>query len=197
MFEKIWQVNLILIGYCEMLVLFFYVDVGGKVIGFLQDLCECVIVVVKVCIGKFDLQVCFILVMLQNCILFVQNGIVDFECGVMINFVVCYVQVVFLIIFFVVMMCLFMCIMLGICDFFDLVGKMVVMNQGMMFECLLCKMNEEKKMNMQIISVKDYGEGCLMFELGCVVVYMMDDVLFVGVCQFVVKLVDWWFVGML
>ena len=38
----------------------------------------------------------------------------------------------------------------------------------------------EKKMNMQIISAKDYGEGRLTLETGRAAAYMMDDVLLAG-----------------
>lgn len=68
----------------------------------------------------------------------------------------------FLIIFFIVGICLLINVKLGVKDFLDLVGKLVIINVGIMLECILCKMNDEKKMNMNVISGKDYGELFLM-----------------------------------
>lgn len=76
--------------------------------------------------------------------------------------------------------CFSMCKDLGVKDFVDLVGKMVVMMVGMLDECLLCKFNEEKVMNMMIISVKDYVEVFMNVMIGCVVVFVMDELLLYG-----------------
>ncbi len=54
----------------------------------------------------------------------------------------------------------------GIHDFAELAGKTVVRNQGATAERLLRKMNEERRMNAQIISAKDYGEVSLALESG-------------------------------
>ncbi len=56
-------------------------------------------------------------------------------------------------------------------------------------------MNEEKKMNMQIISAKDYGEGRLTLESGRAVAYMMDDVLLAGTRTLTSKSSDWIITG--
>jgi glutamate/aspartate transport system substrate-binding protein len=56
-------------------------------------------------------------------------------------------------------------------------------------------MNEEKKMNMQIISAKDYGEGRVTLETGRAVAYMMDDVLLAGARSLTAKPTDWAIVG--
>lgn len=50
---------------------------------------------------------------------------------------------------------------------------------------------------MCIISVKDYGDFFCILESGCVVVFMMDDVLLVGECVKVKKLDNWDIVGKL
>jgi len=56
-------------------------------------------------------------------------------------------------------------------------------------------MNEEKKMNMQIISAKDYGEGRLTLESGRAAAYMMDDVLLAGTRTLTAKPSDWIITG--
>ena len=83
----------------------------------------------------------------------------------------------------------------GVKDFPDLAGKTVVTNQGTTSERILRKMNEEKKMNMQIISAKDYGEGRMTLETGRAVAYMMDDVLLAGTRTLTAKPADWVIVG--
>ena len=51
---------------------------------------------------------------------------------------------------------------------------------GTTSERLLRKMNEDKKMNMNIISAKDHGESFLTLETGRAVAFMMDDALLAG-----------------
>jgi hypothetical protein len=55
--------------------------------------------------------------------------------------------------------------------------------------------NDEKQMNMQIVSAKDYGEGRTMLETGRAVAYMMDDVLLAGTRSLTSKPSDWVIVG--
>ncbi|WP_126286090.1 glutamate/aspartate ABC transporter substrate-binding protein [Burkholderia stagnalis] len=192
---KIQQTNVIAIGHRETSVPFSYVDANGKVIGFSQDLCDRVIAAVKARTGKPDLQVRFIPVTSQNRIPLVQNGTVDLECGVTTNLAVRHAQVAFSNTFFVATTRLLARTNAGIRDFPDLAGKTVVTNQGTTSERLLRKMNEEKKMSMQIISAKDYGEGRLTLESGRAASYMMDDVLLAGVRQLAAKPADWTIVG--
>ncbi|WP_232451131.1 glutamate/aspartate ABC transporter substrate-binding protein [Burkholderia ubonensis] len=192
---KIQQSNVIAIGHRETSVPFSYVDASGKVIGFSQDLCDRVIAAVRARTGKPDLQVRFIPVTSQNRMPLVQNGTVDLECGVTTNLAARHAQVAFSTTFFVATTRLLTRTTSGIRDFPDLAGKTVVTNQGTTSERLLRRMNEEKKMNMQIISAKDYGEGRLTLESGRAVAYMMDDVLLAGVRQLAAKPADWTIVG--
>ncbi|KLU23314.1 ABC transporter [Caballeronia mineralivorans PML1(12)] len=177
---KIQVSNTIAIGHRETSVPFSYIDANNEVIGFSQDICNKVIDAVKAKIKKPDLKVRFIPVTSQNRIALVQNGTVDLECGVTTNLKARQAQVAFSDTFFVATTRLLTRKDSGIKDFPDLAGKTVVTNQGTTSERILRKMNEEKKMNMQIISAKDYGEGRLTLETGRAVAYMMDDVLLAG-----------------
>src|SRR3984893_718085 len=174
---KIQASNTIAIGHRETSVPFSYIDANNEVIGFSQDICNKVIDAVKAKIKKPDLKVRFIPVTSQNRIALVQNGTVDLECGVTTNLKTRQAQVTFSDTFFVSTTRLLTRKDSGIKDFPDLAGKTVVTNQGTTSERILRKMNEEKKMNMQIISAKDYGEGRLTLENGRAAAYMMDDVL--------------------
>jgi ABC-type amino acid transport substrate-binding protein len=177
---KIQAANTIVIGHRETSVPFSYVDANNEVIGFSQDICNKIIDAVKAKIKKPDLKVRFIPVTSQNRIVLVQNGTIDLECGVTTNLKARQAQVTFSDTFFVATTRLLTRKDSGIKDFPDLAGKTVVTNQGTTSERILRKMNEEKKMNMQIISAKDYGEGRLTLETGRAVAYMMDDVLLAG-----------------
>lgn len=192
---KIQTTGLISIGHRETSVPFSYVDSDNQVIGFSQDLCNKVIDAVKAKTKRSDLRVRFIPVTSQNRISLVQNGTVDLECGVTTNLVARQNQVAFSDTFFVATTRLLTRKDSGIKDFPDLAGKTVVTNQGTTSERILRKMNEEKKMNMQIISAKDYGEGRLTLETGRAVAYMMDDVLLAGARSLTAKPADWVLVG--
>jgi glutamate/aspartate transport system substrate-binding protein len=192
---KVEAANLIAIGHRETSVPFSYVDTNNQVIGFSQDLCNRIIDAVKAKTHKPNLQVRFIPVTSQNRISLVQNGTVDLECGVTTNLTSRQNQVAFGDPFFVATTRLLTRKDSGVKDFPDLAGKTVVTNQGTTSERILRKMNEEKKMNMQIISAKDYGEGRMTLETGRAVAYMMDDVLLAGTRTLTAKPADWVIVG--
>ena len=192
---KVQSVNLIAIGHRETSVPFSYVDANNNVVGFSQDLCNKVIDAVKAKTKHPDLRVRFIPVTSQNRISLVQNGTVDLECGVTTNLTSRQNQVAFSDTFFVATTRLLTKKDSGIKDFPDLAGKTVVTNQGTTSERILRKMNEEKKMNMSIISAKDYGEGRATLETGRAVAYMMDDVLLAGTRSLTAKPSDWVLVG--
>ncbi|MGF6639524.1 ABC-type amino acid transport substrate-binding protein [Paraburkholderia sp. MM5496-R1] len=192
---KIQRSGVIAIGHRETSVPFSYVDANNEVVGFSQDLCNKVIDAVKAKTKRPDLKVRFIPVTSQNRIPLVQNGTVDLECGVTTNLAARQSQVAFADTFFVATTRLLTRKDSGIKDFPDLAGKTVVTNQGTTSERILRKMNEDKKMNMQIISAKDYGEGRLTLESGRAVAYMMDDVLLAGTRTLTAKPSDWIITG--
>ncbi len=192
---KIQNSGLIVIGHRETSVPFSYVDTNNQVVGFSQDLCDRVISAVKAKTKHPDLKVRFVPVTSQNRIPLVQNGTVDLECGVTTNLTSRQNQVTFSDTFFVATTRLLTRKDSGIKDFPDLAGKTVVTNQGTTSERILRKMNEEKKMNMQIISAKDYGEGRLTLETGRAAAYMMDDVLLAGTRALTAKPADWVLTG--
>src|SRR6185295_17197494 len=116
----------------------------------------------------------------QNRISLVQNGTVDLECGSTTNNTDRQKQVAFSNSIFVIGTRLLTRKDSGIKDFPDLAGKTVVTTAGTTSERLIRKMNEEKKMNMNIISAKDHGESFLTVESGRAVAFMLDDALLAG-----------------
>lgn len=192
---KIQSANLIAIGYRETSVPFSYMNTDGTVIGFSQDICNKVIDAVKAKTNRPNLKVRFIPVTSQNRIPLVQNGTVDLECGVTTNLKERQTQVAFSVTFFIATTRLLTRKDSGIHDFKDLAGKTVLTNQGTTSERILRRMNEEKQMNMRIISAKDYGEGRVALESGRAVAYMMDDVLLAGTRSLTANPSDWVIVG--
>lgn len=130
-----------------------------------------------------------------NRITLVQNGTVDIECGSTTNNMERQKQVGFSTTIFVIGTKLMAKRDAGIKDFPDLAGKNVVTTAGTTSERLLRKMNEEKKMGMNIISAKDHGESFLTLETGRAVAFMMDDALLYGEIAKAKRAADWVVVG--
>ena len=126
---------------------------------------------------------------------YVQNGTVDLECGSTTNNTERQKQVAFSNTIFVIGTRLLAKKDAGIKDFPDLAGKNVVTTAGTTSERLLRKMNEDKKMGMNIISAKDHGEAFLTLETGRAVAFMMDDALLAGERAKAKKADDWVIVG--
>src|SRR5450830_1350458 len=178
--SKIKDGGVIVIGHREASIPFSYYDENQKVIGFSQDLCQKVIDAVKVRIGKPDLAVRLVPVTSQNRIPLVQNGTIDLECGVTTNTNARHAQVAFSDTIFLALTKLLVKSDSGIKDFNDLTNVTVVTNAGTTAEAILRRLNVEKKMNMSIISAKDYGESFLALQTGRAQAFMLDDVLLSG-----------------
>jgi glutamate/aspartate transport system substrate-binding protein len=130
-----------------------------------------------------------------NRITLVQNGSVDIECGSTTNNTERARQVAFSNTIFIIGTRLMTKKDSGVKDFADLAGKNVVTTAGTTSERLIRKMNEDKKMGMNIISAKDHGESFLTLETGRAVAFMMDDALLYGEMAKAKKPGDWAVVG--
>ena len=178
--DKIQKSDVVVIGHREASIPFSYYDANQHVIGFSQDLCQKVIDAIKVKLNKPSLNVRMIPVNSQNRISLVQNGSVDLECGVTTNTNARHAQVAFSDTFFVTLTRLLVSKSSGVKDFSDLANQTVVTNAGTTAEAILRRMNVEKKLNMSIISTKDYGESFLTLQTGRAKAFMLDDVLLYG-----------------
>ena len=69
------------------------------------------------------------------------------------------------------------------------------MTSGTTSEVLLHKLNDEKKMDMRIISAKDHGDSFRTLESGRAVAFMMDDALLAGERAKAKKPDNWEIVG--
>lgn len=178
--KKIKDTGSITLGHRESSIPFSYYDDKQQVVGYSQDLALKVVEAVKKQLNMPNLQVKLNPVTSQTRIPLVQNGTVDLECGSTTNNTERQKQVAFSNSIFIIGTRLLTKKTSGIKDFPDLAGKTVVTTAGTTSERLIRKMNEEKKMGMNIISAKDHGESFLILESGRAVAFMMDDALLYG-----------------
>jgi glutamate/aspartate transport system substrate-binding protein len=181
--KKIKDTGVIALGHRESSIPFSYYDDKQQVIGYSHDLALKVVEAVKKELKLPKVEIKLVPVTSQNRIPLVQNGTVDLECGSTTNNLERQKQVAFSNTFFIVgtrFLAKVDAVKKGLKDFPDLAGKNVVVTAGTTSERLLRKMNEEKKMNLNITSAKDHGESFLILESGRAVAFMLDDVLLSG-----------------
>jgi len=193
--KKIKDTNTISLGHRESSIPFSYYNDQQQVIGYSQELMMKVVAAVKKDLKLPKLQVTMTPVTSQNRISLVQNGTVDIACGSATNNLERQKQVAFSDTIFVIGTRLLTKKDSGIKDFADLAGKNVVTTAGTTSERLLRKLNEDKKMGMNIISAKDHGEAFLTLETGRAVAFMMDDALLAGQRANAKHPKDWIIVG--
>lgn len=193
--DKIAKNGVIVVGHRESSVPFSYYDNQQKVVGYSQDYSNAIVAAIKAKLNKPDLQVKMLPVTSQNRIPLLQNGTYDFECGSTTNNVERQQQAAFSDTIFVIGTRLLVKKGSPIRDFPDLKGKTVVVTSGTTSEILLHKLNDEKKMEMRIISAKDHGDSFRTLESGRAVAFMMDDALLAGERAKAKKPDNWEIVG--
>lgn len=193
--KKIKDTNSITLGHRESSIPFSYYDDKQQVIGYSHEIMLKVVDAIKQELKLAKLEVRLNPVTSQNRIPLIQNGTVDIECGSTTNNTERQKQVAFSNTVFIIGTRLLTKKDSGIKDFPDLAGKTAITTAGTTSERLIRKMNEEKKMNMSIISAKDHGESFLTLETGRGVAFMMDDVLLYGELVKAKRPGDWVVVG--
>lgn len=193
--KKIKDSGSITLGHRESSIPFSYYDDKQQVIGYSHELLQKVVDAVKAELKQPNLKVGLIPVTSANRITLVQNGTVDIECGSTTNNLERQKQAAFSTTIFIIGTRLLTKKESGIKDFADLAGKNVVSTAGTTSERLIRKMNDDKKMGMNIISAKDHGEAFLTLETGRAVAFMMDDALLYGEMAKAKRASDWTVVG--
>ncbi len=193
--KKIKDTGTITLGHRESSIPFSYYDDKQQVIGYSHELMLKAVDAIKNELKLTKLDVKLMPVTSANRITLVQNGSVDLECGSTTNNLERQKQVGFSNTIFIIGTRLMAKTNSGIKDFADLAGKNVVTTAGTTSERLLRKMNEEKKMGMNVISAKDHGESFLTLETGRAVAFMMDDALLFGEMAKAKRASDWMVVG--
>ena len=194
--KKIKDTGSITLGHRESSIPFSYYDDKQQVIGYSHELMLKVVDGIKAELKLAKIDTRLMPVTSANRITLIQNGTVDIECGSTTNNLERQKQVGFSTTIFVIGTKLMTKKDSGIKDFPDLAGKNVVTTAGTTSERLIRKMNEEKKLGMNIISAKDHGESFLTLETGRAVAFMMDDALLYGEMAKARKPADWIVTGM-
>jgi glutamate/aspartate transport system substrate-binding protein len=189
--KKIKDSGTLSLGHRESSIPFSYYDDKQQVVGYSQELMLKVVDAVKANLKLPSLQVKLTPVTSQNRIPLIQNGTIDIECGSTTHNAERARQVAFSDTIFIIGTRLMTKKESGIKDFPDLAGKNVVTTAGTTSERLIRKMNEDKKLGMNIISAKDHGEAFLTLETGRAVAFMMDDALLYGEMAKAKRPADW------
>lgn len=193
--KKINDNDVIVIGHRESSVPFSYYDNQQKVVGYSQEYSRAIVEAIKTKLNKPALQVKMLPITSQNRIPLLQNGTYDYECGSTTNNLERQKQAAFSNTVFVIGTRLLVKKGSPIKDFSDLQGKTVVVTSGTTSEVLLHKLNDEKQMEMRIISAKDHGDAFRTLETGRAVAFMMDDALLAGERAKAKKPDNWEIVG--
>ncbi|MCA7957095.1 glutamate/aspartate ABC transporter substrate-binding protein [Burkholderia multivorans] len=178
--KKIKDTGVVSLGIRESSVPFSYSDNQQKNIGYSRDIAARIIDQLKTDLNLPGLAVKEIPITSQNRIPLLQNGTIDFECGSTTNTLERQKQAAFSNSIFLYGIRFSTRKDSGVKDFPDLAGKTVATTAGTSDERLLRKLNEEKGMNMTIISAKDHAEAFMNVTTGRAVAFVMDEPLLYG-----------------
>ncbi|WP_323120403.1 glutamate/aspartate ABC transporter substrate-binding protein [Burkholderia alba] len=178
--KKIKETGVVGLGIRESSVPFSYSDNQQKNIGYSRDIAAKIIDALRKQLNAPGLVVKEIPITSQNRIPLVQNGTIDFECGSTTNTLERQRQAAFSNSIFLYGIRFSTRKDSGVKDFPDLAGKTVSTTAGTSDERLLRKLNEEKNMNMTIISAKDHAEAFLNVTSGRAAAFVMDEPLLYG-----------------
>ncbi|MFP3795833.1 MULTISPECIES: glutamate/aspartate ABC transporter substrate-binding protein [Paraburkholderia] len=178
--KKVHDTGVIVLGTRESSIPFSYYDQNQNVIGYSQEIALKIVEAVKQKTDTPNLKVRTIPITSQNRIPLVQNGTIDLECGSTTNTFERQNQAAFSNSIFLYGIRFITRKDSGVKDFADLAGKTVATTAGTSDERMLRKMNEEKHMNMTIISAKDHAESFLNVTTGRAIAFVMDEPLLYG-----------------
>ena len=193
--KKIKDTGTITLGVREASVPFSYYNDQQQIIGYGRDYAQLVVNALKKDLNLPNLKVAEIPVTSQNRLSLVGNGTVDLECGSTTNNTERARQVTFGDNYFVIAIQMLVRKDSGIKEWPDLVGKTVVTTAGTTDEQAIRKLNQDQKMNLNIISAKEHSEAFLILQTGRAVAFVMDDVLLYGVKTTARRPSDWVVVG--
>ncbi|RYF64844.1 MAG: amino acid ABC transporter substrate-binding protein, partial [Comamonadaceae bacterium] len=177
---KIAAANKMTIAYRESSVPFSYLDGPDKPIGFSVDISNAVVAEVKKKLGKPNLEVALMGVTSQNRIPLISNGTIDLECGATTNNTARAKDVAFAVNHFYTGTRLLAKKTAGVKDYADLKGKKVAITAGTTNMLVVRKYNEEKKLDIDIVSAKDHADALLLVESDRATAFAMDDILLFG-----------------
>ncbi|MCL2524637.1 MAG: glutamate/aspartate ABC transporter substrate-binding protein [Betaproteobacteria bacterium] len=192
---KIKASGVIALGHRESSIPFAYYNNQQQVIGYSHEHALKIVEAVKAELRMPNLRVRLVPVTPTTRMGLLQNGTVDIECGSTTNNAERRKQVAFSNSIFISGIRLMTRKDSGIKDFPDLADKSVVTSANTTSEVLLRKMNDEKRMQMNIVSSKDHGHAFQMLETGRAVAFVMDDALLYGEMSQARRSSDWLVTG--
>lgn len=178
--DKIKQSGQMTLAYRESSIPFSYLDDKAQPVGFGFEICQRVVDAVKKATGRSDLKINLQAVTSANRIPLLQNGTIDIECGSTTNNSEREKQVAFAINYFYTGTRFLVKTGTHIKGIEDLRGKTVVSTTGTTNYKILRNLNEEKKLDINLVGAKDHADAALMVEQGRAVAFGMDDILLYG-----------------
>lgn len=178
--KKVSETNKLTLAYRESSVPFSYLAGPGKPVGMMVEVSEAIAAEVKKVTNKPNLEVAWQSVTSQNRIPLLSNGTIDLECGSTTNNSTRGKEVAFAINHFYTGTRLLVKKDSGIRNYGDLKGKTVATTAGTTNFQVLRKYNQEKNLDMNILTGKDHDDSKLLVESGRAVAFGMDDILLFG-----------------
>ncbi|HZY17252.1 MAG TPA: transporter substrate-binding domain-containing protein [Ramlibacter sp.] len=193
--KKAADTNKLTLAYREASVPFSYLAGPGKPVGMMVEISEAIAAEVKKVTNKPGLEIAWQAVTSQNRIPLLSNGTVDLECGSTTNNSTRGKDVQFAINHFYTGTRLLVKKNSGIRSYADLKGKTIATTAGTTNFQVLRKYNQDKALDMNIITGKDHDDSKLLVEGGRAVAFGMDDILLFGLKANDKNPADWDVVG--
>jgi glutamate/aspartate transport system substrate-binding protein len=193
--KKVSDSNKITLAYREASVPFSYLAGPGKPVGMMVEVAEAIAAEVKKVTNKPNLEVAWQAVTSQNRIPLLSNGTVDLECGSTTNNSTRGKEVAFAINHFYTGTRLLVKKNSGIRNYADLKGKTIATTAGTTNLQVLRRYNQDKALDMNILTAKDHDESKLLVDSGRAVAFGMDDILLFGLKANDKNQADWDVVG--
>lgn len=178
--KKVGDSNKMTLAYRESSVPFSYLAGPGKPVGMSVEISEAIAAEVKKALNKPNLEIAWQAVTSQNRIPLLTNGTIDLECGSTTNNSTRGKDVQFAINYFYTGTRLLTKKNSGVKNYADLKGKTVSTTAGTTNFQVLRKYNQDKNLDMNIITGKDHDDSKLLVESGRAVAFGMDDILLFG-----------------
>ncbi|MFN3630397.1 MAG: amino acid ABC transporter substrate-binding protein [Casimicrobiaceae bacterium] len=184
-----------LLGHREASVPFSFIAENGQAAGYTVDICLRVVDEIKRELKRPDIKVRFVPLKPADRIAAVKEGRVDVECGSTTNTAARQKDVDFSFTIFVAGARLMARKSSGFKDLQDLRGKRVGVTEKTTTEAVLRRTNQERNLQMTIVTAKDHGEGFALLQRGEVDAIANDDAMLLGLALRAPKPDDFEFVG--
>ncbi|MEI6804363.1 MAG: amino acid ABC transporter substrate-binding protein [Burkholderiales bacterium] len=179
--DKVKSNGAITVAYRETSIPFSYLDDKAQPVGFGWEICGIIVGEVKKATGLANLKVQSQAVTSANRIPLLMNGTIDIECGSTTNNSERQKQVTFATNYFYTGTRFLVKAGTAVGALDDLKGKTVVSTTGTTNFKIIRNLNEEKKLNIDLIGAKDHADSALLVQTGRAVAFAMDDILLYGI----------------